>query len=760
MADSTAVSQIQNTAVVLTAAFIIGNNSEWSHGRCLHGDIALYRIMNRFGILEEESRASSERCGARSSHWMEFLHEYDLQGQTAKQLQERLSHFLDRLNNHHLRRNDPPPSSSSSSSSLSSSPEVSIQLLLYLGGHGEAGYYCLSSNNTDNYSKSDTSSDSSDNGDEIDDSCWYFHDIVALLQQKLRSTDTVYALVDTCYSGSFVHAFDPPLFHVNDREDDDDDEEEERGAGSRSWYNHIQLPNDDTSVPSFLIVMSTTADAIAGPEWTLTQAWIQAMMMMMVHDDDATTNYHRDIDSDGAGTTPPQQQPPSLPHITVHDFVHTAHDMIHAAKHDDMQFLYVSPTDPRHPPMDLERTAFPFVISPIIKPQPRTVNYNDRLYCRFNELRQQCQVSFRKWNGVSGICHALLRTCLYPNNRMHDDPTSIDLRRLYHQMIAFRLLANNGQYRCYHYAVGTKVWCMWEDETQLYLGTIIDDKDVLWSDFLPTNVTNDHSRYRHHNNEPFRWATLLPNPDLCHGIGPCLPVRWDIEQTFSFLPVGQCYIVPDVSTEPPDWHIVQEQALSTMRNVMQQQYTISSPLSIPMDCLLRSFYSMGKELCFTSDDICRNIVLDGPELTKECDKDISCAIRHSSDIDALTFQITYPHRYHYFLEHLMTNGRDAPPEQPNKGHDKNHCGYHCSVQTVTSTIQSMHHVTEEILWTHHLWPDNGGATTTFQYCVVQLVPHGNGNTTTNMYDSPMYLCVPISSLRFATTTTTNNINDE
>ena len=47
-----------------------------------------------------------------------------------------------------------------------------------------------------------------DDSDDTNDQCWYYRDIVVLLRQKLLSTDIVYLLVDTCYSGSARDAFD------------------------------------------------------------------------------------------------------------------------------------------------------------------------------------------------------------------------------------------------------------------------------------------------------------------------------------------------------------------------------------------------------------------------------------------------------------------------------------------------------------------------------------------------------------------------
>ena len=813
--------------VTVTAAFIVGNNFEWWYGRCRDGDIALYHTLHSY-ISQNNKRQYNNLNKNSQCDLMEFIHEYDLSTMTVAQLQERLSNFLNRINGRYR---------TSTHSSNDNVMIYRIQFVLYIGGHGEVGYYCWTAPHCQNQT-TEAENYTDDTDDTGTNCCWYYKDIVALLQQKLLPSDTVYFLVDACYSGSVIHALDR-WTRGNDNNNNNDDDGDKRTTADRDEISQCTTPKWYTTLPngtarvSFLIFMSTQDDCTAGPEWTLTQAWIQAMVSQYQGPHwNSRGNHHRQekysVQWDGIHSSSHQQdshpQQYRASPQSINNVVYTIHDKIYTTKQNEMQFSYVynpnnTPTYAQ-PPLDLDTTTFPFGIDPpLLPPEPCRVAHldeNNKPCHRPDDMRWHASSQPQNDHGIGRRWSKWIRT--FRKNR------NINLQHHHHyQMMAFRLLANNGQYRYYsnttntttgsngsismwntyknrHFVVGTKVWCLWENDTQLYLGTIMDDDEVSWDDFLPTNTTDDDDD-DDDDCDTFRFSitsTSLPNFGQCHGIGPCIPVRWDLEQSWSFLPIGQCYPVqPDTSAnETPQLDVVQEYASTIMREVMQEQFVIPTTttttaiapptLSIPMDCLLRSFYSMGKELCFVGTDIYHDTMLSGQRWTTKEMVHIASTIK---DMDTLCFEFdpNSSGRDDGFIQYLMDDDSinkyvdhmDGTTSHKNR----RQIAQSYYLKPVTSTIRSIYDVHEDMLLTHVWWnttaslerqprvrgnSSSGGGDDdgigTIKYCIMRVVvmvvssTHPNHHCTTDSgrLDSTLpphpfllerYCCIPISSLR-------------
>jgi hypothetical protein len=424
--------------------------------------------------------------------------------------------------------------------------QQSIRLLFYLGGHGEPGYYCIDQNPHQQQQllvcKSSSAPSSSSSSSMGRDKCyrqnrWYYADIIHILDQKLNVPgDHVWMMVDTCYSGSLADVFQPPQRHRQQQPTPattpyPSSQKHNSTSCYPRWSGHRAppappLPQQSTMVPteqnqrpsasatvSYYVLMSTTRDDVAGPEWTLTDGWIQAM---------AGTLPKLELDHTGDGThTTTATAGTNNSVLSSQNVIDSIQDRIRRIKQNEMQFVWVGNDSSSNStssnrncsknPIHLN-DPFPFSFIP-----PTTALNDDQEWCNRME---NLQLSKHDYVSTSAKNEASSEKLPGTNQRIHL-LTSIQ--------IAQCLLARNGQFRDYStFTTGTKLWIMWDDDhTRLYAATVVKDQDLSWENFIDTADEDDNVNH----SETTRW--LLPNPKMCVGVGPCIPVLWHKEQSLT-----------------------------------------------------------------------------------------------------------------------------------------------------------------------------------------------------------------------------------
>ena len=594
----------------VVAAFLVGLNPEWPHGRCAVGDVALWHCWRRFfQCLEEDTDTSSSLA--------QFVSEHDVT--TVEALEERLISFLECLNA--MRRS-------------SSSKPRAIHLLFYLGGHGEPGYFCLPKEVTPTQRRSATPTAAP--------ARWCHAEMVHLLDRFLTAKgDHVWMLVDTCYSGSFADVFPAPTIS------DDPHTVPGRHQGKSASPSLRSL--------SYSILMSTARDAPAGPDWTLTEAWIQAMEGRLVHP----------VTGQSATTT--------------RNVVDAIRVLIRRNKQNEMQYRSIGPHD-------FSSAPFPFCFrhscrDAKIDPCDRSHNSHSVPPCDVESITSRLA-------GFHMEGHSVIRNPM-----------------LSPQQMAHCLLARNGQYRDYAtYPTGTKLWILWEDHTRLYAAKVLEDSDMPWESFfkLPPsdeNVTTTPPQVE------------LPLPEMSGPLGPCIPVLWLKEQTYSFMPVHHCVkMMPKrfpYRRRPPNVRSVREQARHAEREEFRRVVSLTSRL--PMYCLFRSFESAGKSLCFRWEDIRKEVPWTAASVGTE---------QWQFRWDSRAMESWNPHLS------LNASRTDGAPESK-----------WMNIR-LTSSIQSIYDLEMEVFISHLNYPDSGS------YCIIS-----RSIDTESLQASVIQMCVPLSYLR-------------
>jgi Caspase domain len=336
--------------------FVVGINNEWPYDRCWKGDIALQQAFRRLTGTN-----------------VVFVGDSDA---TTQHVRTQLHTFLQHMNE---------------SRSDGGQQQQPVTVMFYFGGHGEQGYFCMAA---DKHERT-TIAESSDN-----ETVWYHKEIVATLESYLRKGDSVWMLVDCCYSGSFVDAF--------------------------AEHRHNTLQG------SYCIVMSTHRDKTAGPDWTLTETWIQAMEGQLPN---VSGSFARD------GTTG--------------QVLRSTSGSIRRNKNNEMQTLLIG--DGIH----------------LDDPFPFRILHSSSSTClqrtsSSNSLRRSPPSRCR-------CCWTAFRCCRIPSSAREGS---------FVRQKAQCLFARNGQFRAYDVPAGTRLWAMWEDHTGLYQGKVLEDDHVPWEKMM------------------------------------------------------------------------------------------------------------------------------------------------------------------------------------------------------------------------------------------------------------------------------------
>lgn len=522
-------------ATPLVGVFVVGINDEWPHDRCHRGDIALLHHHRRHGHGHGSGPAKpqpAESAAAAAVVTTDFVGD---EKATRTRVRSRFTTFLQNL-----------------TSTPTSGPRrrrQPVTVVLYFGGHGMPGYFCLAAGDNDTNNDEDEDEEDrcggddetscsavatqnnsdgihdDDDGDDINDddeaNVWYHSDIVKTLETFLTRGDHVWILADCCYSGSFVDVFAADDWN-----------------GKNITNNNNK--NDDWRKASYCILMSTARDSIAGSEWTLTETWIQAMEGKF----DPTTHH----------------QLSNQPITTSAQVISAIRKRIQRDKGDEMQVLTVG---------DGIRLDDPF---------PFLIPGNNIDSSTEHEKALLCQATTSTTVGWNHFCCS-------KNKRQSRRNRQKRRRRLYCQQ-AQCLMAKNGQFRSYTVPAGTTVWAVWEDHEVLYQGTVLEDHGVPWEEVIRSNDDDD--------GVSLRQAYAGP-------LGPFVPIWWNVEQTWSLVPLGQCVTLPmDAKDESSPTVVarVRKQAKLAARQELERVTLLSLPsgMTIPLDAMLRSFYSAGKSL--------------------------------------------------------------------------------------------------------------------------------------------------------------------
>jgi hypothetical protein len=646
---SNGTNEKHNEPPPLVAAFLVGMNPEWPYGRCSQGDVALCHAVRRFcrrycDLYEKNNRED------KANKLVQFVSEHDVT--TVEALEDRLSSFLENIRAIRKSRN-----------------HGAIHLIFYLGGHGEPGYYCLPQDESaqNQSSKLRSSNRSSPR--------WCHREIVNHLDYSLTEPgDHVWMLVDTCYSGSFADVFREQSEPSSSTRPDRKRHDSVRGRRHRPPGHGIPLssrpgvPNAPllrsraNSELSYSILMSTARDSLAGPDWTLTDGWIQAMEGRLPR---AMHNAPEGVTGEEATRT-------------TQEVVDSIQDLIRRIKENEMQYLSVGPNDCSAQPFPFCFRNIATAANPISQLQAQSMDVKN-VSTQLDSLTLEGDLTY---SGVN------------PKN-------------LSSQQIAHCVLARNGQYRDYSaYPAGTKLWILWEDHTRLYSATVLEDCDVPWESFyeLPTrgNVT--------------KHLLELPLPDMSGPMGPCIPVRWHKEQSYSFMPVRQCVAMPKhfpYRRRLPKLRMVRQQAQQAGRDEFHRMVSLTS--SLPMDCLLRSFESAGKTLLLRWEDIRSEISL----------------LSSSSSLVDEQFQFQWdPSRNKPWTSIYFSSTRRT--EDPAGKMWKN--------VWLSSSIQSIDDLSMEVFISHLNYTERGS------YCIISW---NINETDLQATTTATELCVPIAFLRRA-----------
>jgi hypothetical protein len=190
-------------------AFIVGVNQDWPEQRCSHGDIGLARC-----LVGQHVQLPKE-------HLVEV---YD-ENSTKSNILQSLENLLDLVRRNRNNNNN------NNNNRLSKQSDASDTLLFYYGGHGKEREFC-------------TGRHSVKNG-EIQKEPWIKHsDIIDLLERKFKGT--VWCIIDCCHSGGFGQAV-------------------------------VKKKRDSNSLSvNYGCIMSVPPGDEAGLEWTMTECFIRA----------------------------------------------------------------------------------------------------------------------------------------------------------------------------------------------------------------------------------------------------------------------------------------------------------------------------------------------------------------------------------------------------------------------------------------------------------------------------------------------------